>query len=79
MSVEQLGQQAVELLSFDIVEAGEQFVLHGIGIPLEVLEMLPARNRNGDDVATPVGGIGLTADQVLGLEAVEDTVDIVAV
>lgn len=79
VTVEQLGKQGVELLSFRGVEAGEEFVLDGIGVLLEVLEVLPAGGSEGDDVATPVGGVRPTASLVVAFEAVEDAVDVVAV
>ena len=79
VTVEQLGKQGVELSSFRGVEAGEEFVLDRIGVLLEVLEVLPTGGGEGDDVATPVGGVRLTAHLVVAFEAVEDAVDVVAI
>ncbi|WP_399880103.1 hypothetical protein ACGH7X_00385 [Streptomyces sp. BBFR51] len=79
MAVEQLGEQAVKLSSFHGVEAGEQFGLDGIGVLLEFLEVLPAGGGKGDDVAAPIGGVGLAVDPAAALQAIEDAADIVAV
>ena len=71
MTVEQLGEQGVELPSFRGVEAGEELVLDGVGVPLELLEMSPAVGGEGDDVAAAVGGVGLTVGMVAALEALD--------
>jgi threonine dehydratase len=79
VTVEQLGKQGAELFSFSGIEAGEEFVLDGIGVPLEFLEVLPAGGGKADDVAAPVGGVCLAVDVMAAFEAVEDAVDVIAV
>jgi hypothetical protein len=79
VAVEQLGEQGVELCSFSGVEALEELVLDGVGVQLQFVEMLLAGDGEGDDVATPVRGVGLPVDIVAGLKAIEDGVDVVAV
>jgi threonine dehydratase len=66
-------------LSFRWVEAGEEFVVDLVGVPLYFLEMPRAGGCERDDVAAPVGGVGLTVDLVMALQAVEDAVDVVTV
>jgi hypothetical protein len=79
MAVEQFREQGVELLSFSRVEALEELILDGVGLQLQFVEMLLAGDGEGDDVATPVFGVGLPVDIVAGLKAIQDGVDVVAV
>ncbi|MFG2961191.1 hypothetical protein ACGF5O_46650 [Streptomyces sp. NPDC048291] len=79
MTVEQFGEQIVQLSSFLSVEAGQECVLYDIGVPLEFFEVRPADGGEADHVAPPIGGIGLPADLTVAFQAVEDPVDVIAV
>jgi hypothetical protein len=57
------------------VEADEELVLDGVGMLLDFPEVQPARSGEGDDVAAPVGGVGLAVYLAGTLEAIEDAVD----
>jgi hypothetical protein len=61
------------------VEAREQVGLGFVGVELDLLEVARAGPVDGDEVATPVVGVGLTIDVAAGLEPGHDAADVVAV
>ena len=79
VAVEEFPEQGLELVAFGGVEAGEELVLDGVGVVLEFFEVVVAGGGRGDDVAAPVGGVGLPVDVAGGLQPVEDAVHVVAV
>jgi hypothetical protein len=79
VAVEQLGEQGVELPPFGRVEPFEELILDRIGVPLQFFEVLAAGSGQRDDVAAPVGRIGLPAYVPPALDAVENAIDVVAV
>jgi NAD(P)-dependent dehydrogenase (short-subunit alcohol dehydrogenase family) len=79
VAAEELGEQFVELPALGGAQAGEQFVLGGVGVPLDLLEIPLTGGGKRDDVAAPVGGVGLPVDAAAALEAGDDAADIVPV
>lgn len=57
VAIQQLGEQGMQLLPFGGVQSREQIVLDGVGVLLQLVEVLPATLGGGDDVRrrSPVG------------------------
>jgi hypothetical protein len=79
VTAEDLGEQFVELSALGWVQRGEELVLGGAGVPLDLLQVSPACLGQRDDVTAPVAGVDVPVNVLAAFEAGRDAADLVAV